>query len=224
MNIPERLPREKARDYALRILRDDIITLALQPGTRVTETALAARLGISRTPVREALVELAAYDLVEIYPQSGVLITKIDYDNIEESRFLRHALETHAVQEVCDLATPGDLAELEDIVAIQRTCLENKESAMLLKMDNQFHRNLFQICGKLKSYNLMQNMLVHFDRLRQFRLRMVKEYIVLEDHRAILDAIRAHDKEKAKQIMAVHLSRSKTYIYSLGEKYPHLIR
>jgi DNA-binding GntR family transcriptional regulator len=224
MNVPERLPKEKARDYALRVLRDNIITLALQPGARVTETILATRLGISRTPVREALVELAAYDIVEIYPQSGVFISKIDYGDIEEARFLRLALETHAVQEVCDIATAGDLEELDDILKIQRTYLENKESDMLLKMDNKFHHNLFQICGKLKSYNLMQNMLVHFDRLRQFRLRMVKEYKVIEDHRNILDAIKARDKEKAKQIMTVHLSRAKDYIYSIGKKYPELIR
>ena len=69
MHITERLPRETGRDYALRILKDNIVRLELEPGSMVSENELASELGLSRTPVREALIELSKVNIVEIYPQ-----------------------------------------------------------------------------------------------------------------------------------------------------------
>ena len=224
MNILQRLPREKARDYALRVLRENIITLSLEPGCKVSETELATEMGLSRTPVREALIELGNYGIVETLPQNGVFVSKIDYSCIEEARFMRLGLETLAVQEVCDIITTEQLEELEDIVQIQKMYLENKNAKMLLKMDNKFHHNIFAICDKLLSYNLMQSMSVHFDRVRQLSLTTVKDIKIVEDHRAILDAIKAHDKKMAYDFMAAHLSRYKTDKTLIQEEYRRFIK
>ncbi len=224
MNVPERLPREKARDFALRVLRENIISLALEPGCKVSESELADEMGLSRTPVREALIELGNYGIVETFPQNGVFISKIDYRSIEESRFMRLALETLAVQEACDVITAEQLEEMEDILQIQEMYLDNKNAKMLLKMDNRFHRGIFAACNKLLSYTLMQNMAVHFDRVRQLSLTTVKDIRIVEDHRGIVDAVKSRDKEKAKEMMTIHLSRYKTDQTSIKEKFRHLIR
>lgn len=224
MNVPPRQTREKARDYAIRVLRENIISLALEPGSRVSENELAAEMGLSRTPVREALIELGNYGIVEIYPQHGSVISKIDYRQIEESRFLRLALETAAVQEACEAASFEDLEELADNVQIQKMYLDNGNAKMLMKMDNKFHKAIFAICDKLLSYTLMQNMAVHFDRVRQLSLTTVKNIKIVEDHQNILAAIKARDKEQAKEHMVTHLTRYKTDKSLIHEKYHHLIR
>ena len=75
MIVYERLKRETAREYALRIIRQNIISLDLEPGSRISENELASELGISRTPVREALIELSKIKVIEIYPQRGSYIS-----------------------------------------------------------------------------------------------------------------------------------------------------
>ena len=93
MKLLEKLPGENARTYAVRVLMDNIIRLELAPGSSVSENELSVRMNLSRTPVREALIELSKLELVEILPKRGSYITRIDYDLIEESRFMRLTLE-----------------------------------------------------------------------------------------------------------------------------------
>ena len=93
MKLLERLPRESSRDYALRNIKENIINLELAPGSQISENALAAEMGLSRTPVREALIELAKVEIVEIHPQRKSTVPLINYDLVEESRFMRNLLE-----------------------------------------------------------------------------------------------------------------------------------
>ncbi len=223
MNIPPREPREKAREYALRVLRDNIVSLALAPGCKVSENELATQMGLSRTPVREALIELAHFGIVEIYPQNGVFISKIDYRRIEESRFMRLALELQAVREACGRKTPEFLQEMEETVGIQAMYLETRNVRMLLAMDDHFHSLLFSLGGKMLAYGLMRQMSVHFDRVRHLSLEMVQDLRIVEDHRAILAAIRSGAPELAAEAMAKHLSRYKTDRLVIKEKYGHLM-
>ena len=92
MRLTQRQPRETGRDYALRTIKDNIIHLELAPGSMVSENELAAAMGLSRTPVREALIELSKVKIVEIYPQKGSAVALIDYDLVAESRFMRKVL------------------------------------------------------------------------------------------------------------------------------------
>ena len=75
MHISERLPRESSRDYALRIIKDNIISLRLEPGSQISENELATEMGLSRTPVREALIELAKVKIIETYPQRKSVVS-----------------------------------------------------------------------------------------------------------------------------------------------------
>ena len=112
MKILERQPSEKARSYAIRVLLYNITALELPPGSSVSENEVSSVMNISRTPVREALIELSRMDLVDILPKRGSFISKIDYGLIEESRFMRLVLETAIVKLACEQGISSYYMEL----------------------------------------------------------------------------------------------------------------
>lgn len=219
MRLLERQPKETARDFAIRVLLHNIVNLALEPGCMVSENELSQALGLSRTPVREALIELSKSGIVEIFPQHGSMISKIDYDKVEEASFTRRVLETAVVREVCDIAGPADVRELEDNLSLQHLYLHKGDSEKLLAMDNDFHRLLFFIAKKRISYQLMRSLSAHFDRVRQLSLVVLKDIRIVEDHQAILDTVRERDKEKAAEAMHRHLTRYQLDKIAIREKY-----
>ena len=145
MHILDRLPRETGREYALRTIKENIINLELAPGSQISENELSAEMGLSRTPVREALIELSKVKIVEIHPQKRSVVSLIDYDLVEESRFMRHLLECAVVQLDCEMASPEDIKRLQENVQLQNFYLDNFYTEQLLPLDNAFHGILFDI-------------------------------------------------------------------------------
>lgn len=209
MNITNRQIKESARDYALRIIRESIISLNLSPGSMVSENELSINLGLSRTPVREALIELSKSKVVEVYPQKGIYISLIDTALVKEDRFLRLVLEKAIVKMACQIASEEDLLSLEANLNLQDFYLQNSAPNELLKLDDEFHKMLFLICKKSRIYALMNGMTIHFDRVRSLSLVTIKDIKIVHDHREIVDAIRRKDQEAAEAIMTKHLSRYK---------------
>lgn len=224
MDIYKRAFKENAREYALRQLRENIISLNLKPGSSVSENELAKELGMSRTPVREALQELQKIKLIEVYPQRGSIISLIDFEIIEETVFLRRVLEKAVVEELCDIITEEKLLELEKNIKLQEFYLDNRSPQKIIELDNEFHRSLFVMCNKERIYNLMEGMLGHFDRIRTLSLYSVKDIKIVADHKAILNAIRLNDKNLATEFIVKHLSRYKLDQSEIIEKYPEYFR
>ncbi|MDR1135050.1 MAG: GntR family transcriptional regulator [Clostridiales Family XIII bacterium] len=212
--------KETARERAYRILKNSIIMLELEPGTMVSESDLAAKIGLSRTPIREALMELGKTKIVEIIPQKGSFISTIDYNLVEESRFMRLVLELAVVELACESATDEDILELQENLVMQDFCISVSNTDKLLELDNQFHKKIFCIANKLQTYNLLDSMSVHFDRVRKMSLNTVKDIKIVADHQAILKAIQEKDKAAAKQHMEKHLSRYKIDEQPIRQKYP----
>ena len=126
MKIEKKRPGENARMYAHRIILDNIINLELPPGSAISENDLSVSLNLSRTPVREALIEMTRLDLVKIYPQKGSFVSKIDYDLIEESKFIRLSLELAALRLLCEQGIPADvLALFHKNLEAQRRYVQN---------------------------------------------------------------------------------------------------
>ncbi len=220
MDLTDRLPRESARDYAIRIIRANIIATTLEPGSMVSENELASEMGLSRTPVREALIELSKTGIVEIYPQHGSLVSRIDYAKVEEANFMRKVLETAVVEEICHSDPPADLHELEDNLSLQDLYLAKGDTGKVLGLDNEFHRGLFSLAKKELCYQLVAAVSAHFDRVRQLSLSVVKNPRVVQDHHRILDAIKQRDAESAKQAMHEHLGRFQIDKDLIRERYP----
>ena len=221
MQVTERIAGETAREYAFRVLRDNIVSIDLAPGSAVSENELAAELGISRTPIREAIIDLNKALIVEIYPQRGSSIALIDPELVEESRFLREVLDTAVTALACEVATEDDIMRLEENLKLQEFYLENPIPNKLLEYDDVFHKLIYSIAKKERIYTMKDSMMIHYDRVRSLSLITVKDIKIVSDHRAILEAIKNRDGEKAKTAVEKHLSRYKiAEEEEIREKYP----
>jgi len=207
------LNNETAREYAFRQIRDNIINLELSPGSTVSGKDLAFELGVSRTPVMEALQELSKSHLVEIYPQRGCTISKINFETIEETAFLRRCLEKAIVEELCDTIDDAGILKLEDIIELQEFYLNRNDSKKIFELDNEFHHALFIMSNKQQTYNLMKSIQGCFDRVRALSLDSIKDIQIVTDHKAILNALKSRNKVLCGEFIIQHLSR-----YRLDEK------
>ncbi len=210
MQVLERLYGEGAREYVLRVMKKNIIECALKPGEMLSENTLTEELHVSRTPVREALVELSKIDLIEVLPKRGSRVTKIDYALVEESNFARKILERAIVEICCGLDKAPDLREMEENIRLQKRYLHTSNQSRLLELDDEFHRLLFKLAGKQHVYEYLEDIRIPFDRIRYLSLLVIVDLQTVNDHIDILNAVRAGNKEEALVIMDKHLSR---YLY-----------
>ena len=174
MHLLERLPQETDRAYALRNMKENIISLDLAPGSPISENELAAQMGLSRTPVREALIELSRVGIVRIVPQKRGTVAPIDYRLIDQAGFMRSVLECAVVELACEMATAESLARLSENIQLQNLYLENGNYAALMELDDQFHEMLFEIAQKSQIYFMVQTTFIHFNRVRRMALGSVK--------------------------------------------------
>jgi DNA-binding GntR family transcriptional regulator len=220
MIVTKREAKETAREYAFREIKQNIITLQLVPGSTQSTNELAKELGISKTPVREALLELNKLNLVEVYPQIGCAISLIDWKIVEETVFLRRVLEKAVAESLCDVITEKGLEKLELNIQLQEFYLDNCGPQKIMELDNEFHLSMFRMSNKESIFHLMEGMLGHFDRVRTLSLISVKEIKIITDHKAIVNALRLGDKELVKEFVEKHLSRYKLDHEEMLIKYP----
>lgn len=210
MQIIPRIPKESARDYALRLLKHNIMNLHVKPGSMVSVWEIAEISGVSRTPIREAMQELEKTGILEVFPHAGSRISYIDYNRIHESCFIRTTLETTVIGEVCDLFSPEHEAAFEDILYAQRREIERHSFAtdptLFLEQDNRFHHLLYSIANKEMTYQTVMGCLWHFDRLRAISFSAVDTQRLVTEHEGIYQAIREGDKRLAKKLTTKHLS------------------
>lgn len=224
IKVTERFEKESGREYALRILKDNIIHLDLAPGAMLSENELASSLKLSRTPVREALIELAKGKIVEIYPQRGSAVALIDCDLVEEARFMRNVLECAVARLACTMATPQGLMKLEENVRLQEFYLEHDSREKIMELDDEFHRLLFVMANKSQVHALMESISLHFDRVRSMSLFVVKDLKIVSDHRAVLEAIKKKDETRTGELIEAHLSRYKIDEEALRKGYPQYFK
>ena len=166
MYITQRQQGESGRSYALRTIKENIVRLELAPGSKVSESEIAAGLGLSRTPVREALQELSRERIVEIYPQRGSIIALVDYTLVDEARFMRQCLESGVAVVLAQRAGTMDFSALRENLELQEYYLRSGNLDKLLELDNQFHQELYRLAGYENCYRMMAGMYLHFDRVR----------------------------------------------------------
>ncbi len=220
MEVTPRLSRETGRQYALRVIRDNIVRLALPPGSLISESELAAQLGLSRTPVREALIELSQDRLVVVAPQKRSMVAPIDEALVEEARFSRSVLECAVVELVCARADEADLRDLRENVRLQAFYRENNRIAPIMELDNRLHAQLFRIARMEDVYRMVARLAVHFDRVRTIALHDIRDLSIIEDHDAIVEAIARRAPEEARAVMQRHLNRGSVDIVAIRQRFP----
>ena len=182
------------------------MSLRLKPGDPISEKEVAARYGVSRTPVREAIQRLADERLVEIYPQSGTFVARIPYDDLPEAMIIRKALETASVRLAAEKATRSQLLALAAIVEQQREAAEANDRGAFHRADEAFHAKIAEVSGFPGIWRQVLQVKVQVDRYRRLTLsqqgRMAQ---VIADHERILAGIAAGNADDADRGMAHHL-------------------
>lgn len=216
----EKMAGESTRDYASRFLTTNIVSLELKPGQFLSETELAGEIGVSRTPLREALIDLNHSRVIETYPQRGSMVALIDPDLVEESRFVREVLDLSVVEKACEIATPEALMNLEANVKLQEFYLENYVPEKIMELDNEFHKMIYIMANKERTYQMKAGMMIHYDRVRTLSLVAVKDTKIVNDHRQIFEAIKNRDAAEAQRIIKKHLSRYDVDKEEIKRAYP----
>lgn len=220
ITISERTIQESAKDYALRVLMDNIIHLRLIPGEKLPEQELCQRLGISRTPFREAELELAQRKLIDIRPKIGTYVSYIDTELVEEVRHLRSVLEGEIAVMACRMLTKRDVDRLWTTLALWKVYINRQQEDGILRLDKAFHGMLYQLCGRRHWLELVEHIAPSFDRATILSFRCCPPQSTLQDHEQLVQAIQDRDEDRARQIARRHLYRYTEYISSIQSAFP----
>jgi GntR family transcriptional regulator, rspAB operon transcriptional repressor len=213
--------RRAGRGQAYHLLRDAIVSGELEPGRQLSENELATRLGVSRTPVREALVRLRDDRLVEIVPQLGTFVTQISEAAVADAYFVREALECAAVREAAVHAQKDDVAALRAMIARQDDVRAAGDYARWFVLNDEFHRALSDLSDHPIAWTLICRVSGHLDRIRRLSLPQPR-YLdqMLGEHRLILKTIARGDPDAAEDAMRHHLRMVLTALPLLRASYP----
>lgn len=220
----KKLPKESNHDFAYRVIKDNIINLEIKPGTLISEQDIADELGLSRTPVHEALQELSRTRIIEVRPQRGSFVNLIDMDLIEESLFMRSTLESAITETACENATIQQLQELEENLTLQIFYLEKNNLEKIMELDNSFHEMMYKITNKMQCYYIVKTMNIHYDRFRELRLHVSKPDVIVQEHKLILEAFKNHNSQLAKELCVSHLNRLHLDAKEVMKKYPEYFK
>jgi GntR family transcriptional regulator, rspAB operon transcriptional repressor len=206
---PRRGGRPRAATAASRIyseLRAELVSLQRRPGDPVSEAEIALFYGVSRTPVREAILKLADEGLVEVFPQSGIFVSRIPLAALPEAIIVRRALEATTAQMAAERATASQILALHSILERQREANAEKDREAFHQADEKFHATIAEVAGYPGIWTLIQQVKVHVDRYRRLTLpQQGRIPRVIAEHEAILNAIEARDPAGARTAMERHL-------------------
>ncbi|PKU25062.1 GntR family transcriptional regulator [Telmatospirillum siberiense] len=187
-------------------LRRDIVSLHRKPGDPIIEKDLAATFGVSRTPIREALLRLATEQLVEIAPQSGTFVARIPLNALPEAIVIRRALEEFSVKSAAENASRSQIALLEANLERQRETVAAEDQDAFHEADEDFHATIAESAGYPGIWTVVQQVKLQVDRYRHLTLpqpgRMAR---LVEEHADIVHAIRDHDPSRAVVKLGIHL-------------------
>jgi DNA-binding GntR family transcriptional regulator len=205
-SVPHQARSRTAATLVYRVLRTDIIAMRVSPGQAINEKAVALEHGVSRTPVREALLRLAGDRLVEIFPQSGTFVTRIPIAALPEAIMVRKALEDLTVRRATERIDRERTATLRGIVDRAHKLELSGDYDGFHAADEAFHAFIAETAGHPGIWQLIEQVKVQVDRYRRLTLpvpgRMGR---VVVEHAALVAAMATGDPDKASAAMAAHL-------------------
>ena len=148
MEIFEQLPGENAKKYAKRMLLYNIINLNIKPGDKINEAELCTLYGISRTPIREAILELSQQNMIDIYPKQGTFVSLIDTEAINEFLSLRELMEQKITALACQRLNSEHIAHLRENIALWEYHIKNKSEVKMQQCNKDVQKNIYHACGK----------------------------------------------------------------------------
>lgn len=200
-----------AADLVFEALYRQVVTLALPPGTRLSETEVARAAGVSRQPVRDAFFRLSQLGFLTIRPQRSTEVSVVSEQAVQQARFIRTALEAETIRLAAERFGAPEIATLEAVLANQAEAIAAGDREWFHALDDEFHRRICALCGHEYAWALIREQKAHMDRVRFMSLSFGAQ-AALDDHRVILDAVRARDVPGSVAAMRTHLSRIEEHL------------
>lgn len=202
-------------------LRDSIISMELLPGMAISETELAAQSGVSRTPVREAVLRLARENLVEVAPKSGTFVARIPVSVLPEALIARRALEGVTALAAAKNASRSQKLELQVLLERQREFADLGDFEGFHAFDEALHLKIAEI-GRLPSlWTMVQQVKLQIDRFRRLTLpEPGRMHMALREHIDVVTAIENNGSEIARQKMDIHLNGLQHHIKNVVDAHP----
>jgi DNA-binding GntR family transcriptional regulator len=201
------------RDVVFENLREAILEGKVKPGQRLMEVQLAEQLGVSRTPVREAIRKLELEGLVVMLPRKGAYVANMSLKDIIAVLEIRASLEGLAASLASERISPEDIKKLEDIAKDFEQSTNNSDIETLLRKDVEFHECIFKATNNKKLHQLITSL---WEQVYRFRVTYISDYDssvnIIGEHKLILDAIKKGDAELAKKYATEHIENAEQFI------------
>ena len=201
------------RDVVFNTLRKAILTGQLKPGERLMEVHLAGKLGVSRTPIREAMRKLELEGLVVMIPRRGAEVAQITEKSLSDVLEVRRALDALSVELACDRITE------EEIEALKKACDEfekaakGKDVSVIARADVALHDIIVQAAGNQRLEQLVNNLAEQMYRYRFVYIKDESQHDrLIDEHREIYESIASHDKERALRAAKLHIDNQEKSI------------
>ena len=203
VNINEYLP---LRDVVFNTLRQAILKGELQPGERLMEIQLAQRLGVSRTPIRDAIRKLELEGLVTMVPRKGAEVAKITEKSLRDVLEVRKALEELAMQIACDKVTENEIQDLQIALEEFKKAINSKELTSIAEADVNFHDVIYNATNNEKLILILNNLR---EQMYRYRIEYIKDYSshdrLIKEHETMIECLKNHDKGKATITICNHI-------------------
>lgn len=204
--VSDRTPR-RISDSVYDTLTEAIRDLRLLPGETISEPAIADWLGVSRSPVREAIARLVDLGLVTVVPQVGSYVAPISLQEVEEAAFIRSALETSAFKQAIQ-KDHLDTTEIQRLVDINTAAAKQGDIDTFFDTDEKLHQNVFELAGVGRIWNVVRRAKIQLDRLRRLSLpRVVGNPALVEEHQLIVDCLNSRNETLGVEVIQRHATR-----------------
>ncbi len=196
--------RTTQKQSVLSAIRDKIQFLELKPGVRINERAVAEEYAVSRTPVREALILLADEKLVDILPQSGTFVTKIQLSLVAELVYMRHIVETRVLEDLCARGVTIS-AEIGRCLVMQEFAVNTGDVMEFIRYDDEFHKHLFDLAEVPEIWRIVANSRTHHTRFRVLDMHLPQAiHASFREHVQLVDCLAGGKRLELQSLLRQH--------------------
>lgn len=201
------------RDVVFRTIREAILTGKLKPGERLLEISLSEQLGVSRTPIREAIRQLELEGLVVMVPRRGAQVAHMTEKSMSDVLEVRLALDELAVQLACERITDDEIENLRDACEKFEQAVDSADIRNITSADVEFHDIIFEASRNTRLIQMVNNLA---EQMYRYRFEYIKDdtgwQSLITEHRMITDAIAMRDAELARRAIHVHIKNQENSI------------
>lgn len=217
---------ESNRNYIYRVIKENIIEFYFNPEDKLSEPSIAKILNTSRTPVREALILLENEGLVEVKPQKGTFISKIDSLDIENMIFIRKGVEKDVIRLACKRISQHYLEKLEEHLQIQKIILETDfQKDIIYQIDNAFHKLLYTAVGAEKAWQTIEANSSSFNRLRKLDVMdQTSTNRRMSEHFELMEIIKEKKVDEIDSFIDHHLDAIDSTLPLLKQRHPNFFK